>query len=121
VPSLEDSEEMFDSTKFTELLRGAQTCLDDACDMLEAAEPAAIAPPGLGYLLARLHLALEVVELELPEFKAAGKLTAAAAVAETFDNQSLQDAVQEARNVRERLKCDTGWRGETFGQGAPKL
>jgi hypothetical protein len=97
----EDLEEMFDAKKFEELLRNAALCLDDASDMLDAAAPADIAPPGAGYLLARIHLALEIVEMELPEFKEAAKMTAATAIADSLG--------------------EGGWRGATFGAGKTKL
>lgn len=95
---------MFDSKKFEELLRSAAITLDDACDMLETADPESIAAPGAGYLLARMHLALELVELELPEFKHAAQLTLASTVGDTV----IAD-------------INESWRARTFGQGAPKL
>lgn len=71
----------FEPITFAKLLREAASALDLATDMLEQADEGEIAAPGPQYLLGRLHLAQEVIELELPEFQRA----AMAAVAEMLE------------------------------------
>lgn len=75
----------FSAAAFEQKLREAAAALDTAVDLLEAAPADAFAPPGAAYLLARLHLALEIVELELPEHKKAQQIISAAAVADSVE------------------------------------
>lgn len=61
----------FNADNFSKLLRTAAVALDEAADMLDNVDVDDIAPPGPQYLLARLHIAQEIIELELPEFQRA--------------------------------------------------
>lgn len=69
----------FDPVIFEQYLRTAAAALDAAVDMLDldALEDDDVASPGPMYLLARLHMAQGIVELELPEFQRATMATVA--------------------------------------------
>jgi hypothetical protein len=64
----------FDAKRFEEFLRFAGNALDDACDELNKAKPGDIAAPGPDYLLAKIEIAMSIIESELPELKAANML-----------------------------------------------
>jgi hypothetical protein len=61
---------LLDHEALEALLRKAQEALQDAVDLVEASEDDSFEPPGRMYLVARLDTALDIVEMELPEFKA---------------------------------------------------
>lgn len=58
-------------TNFTQELRAAQGAIIRALDTVEDCPDDAIEYPGKGYLMARLETALDIIELELPEFRKA--------------------------------------------------
>lgn len=57
--------------RFIECLRAAQAGLAEACTIIDLSVDEEFAPPGKGYLLARIETALDIIEMELPECQSA--------------------------------------------------